>query len=101
MVAVDLPHGLPWRMKKCQLWEDVGLLGGRSGRPAPACGGVGQQQIAEAALGIAGEPGPGIDQLYLDGDPEGAEDGADQIHVQPGVAAFIQPLQGAAQGCRQ
>ncbi|MNH19378.1 hypothetical protein D3C79_791110 [compost metagenome] len=54
-----------------------------------------QQQVIDAALGVAGESGTGIEQLYPDGDPEDAKDGGDQIHIQPSWLPFlIQPLQG-------
>ncbi|MNC61282.1 hypothetical protein D3C75_1112180 [compost metagenome] len=56
--------------------------------------GVAQQQVIDAALGIAGEPGAGVEQLYPDGDLEATEDGGDQIHIQaPWLAAVIQPFQ--------
>lgn len=44
--------------------------------------GVGQQQIIEAAFGIAGEPGPESMSSILMG-VWSAEDGGDEINIQP------------------
>ena len=93
MVIMDPACGL-LAYEEVPAMEHMGLFGVEADRPpAPVCG-VGQQQVIETAFGIAGEPGPRIDELNPDGGMERAEDGGDGINIQPArVSLCIQPLE--------
>lgn len=97
MVIMDLACGL-LAYEEVPAMEHMGLFGVEQiGLPLRFVG-VGQQQVIEAAFGIAGEPGPRIDELNPDGGMERAEDGGDEIHIQPArVSLCIQPLERGLQ----